>query len=298
MGPRIHLRNLLVVAAGTAFVTLLIAFTEDLRVLWPLYGLPIVIAALTYYLSGAVVMTALVAAALAFLVTDGGLAATPGLVTELTIGVAMFGLSGLVIGGYARRREQQRMSLERATVRDPLTGLYSPDYFASRLDEELSRAERYDVGVGLILLDLDRFRDFNETFGTHRGDLLLAHLAEILSISIRDTDILAHYAGGEYALILPFADVGEARGVAERLRLIVEEADFEGDELEPVTKHTVSVGVSAFPEPAPERDSLLAMAARSLDAAKLGGRNRVEVVTELPAAEPEAPAGEPSADTP
>lgn len=275
MTPRIHLRSLLLVAMSAAFVALLIGFTRDLAHLWPLAGLPIVLAALLYGPKGALVVGALTGAAAA-LATVGEspplpAAAAPG----LAAGLATFVIAGL-LAGFSVRREQGRVTrAEHDSVVDPLTGLLNREHFMARLDEEVCRARRYGSDLGLALFDVDDLRTFNDTFGRYKGDVLLRHLGEILKLSTRDSDVLARYEGGSFAVALPCAGEAEAPLVAERLRMTIEGTDFEGDELEPATKRTVSAGVAAFPTVAGGANELLEHASRALRRAKAEGGNRV-----------------------
>jgi diguanylate cyclase (GGDEF)-like protein len=175
---------------------------------------------------------------------------------------------GLIVGVLTQRQELHSQELERISVYDPLTGVYSSSYLLTRLEEETRRRERYGGEVALLLLEIDDLKAFSDTFGTHRGDLLLAHLAEILRISVRNTDVLARHTGGTFGLICPHCGPSEAAVIAERLAKLVEETEFEGDELEPVTRHTMSVGMSTYPDPASDVSGLLEGATVDLQAAK------------------------------
>ena len=281
MNGGLRLRDILLVVLPVAFVTLLVVFTDDLSTYWPLYGIPVVAAALTFNVPGAV-LTAAYATALAAILhyeSEGGGFALP---RELIVGMAVFAGIGIIAGSFARSSEERRMRLEACAAIDPLTGLHSENCFHERLTEEVARADRYGVSVAVALVEIDDLHAFREKFGHHRGDLLLAHVAELLRISIRSTDVLACHAEG-FGIVLPFSDMAAAHVVSDRVRTVVREAEFEGDELEPVTKHTLTVSVCAYPTPARDMSALLAFSEEGLAQAREEGGDRT-VVGHTPAA--------------
>lgn len=257
--PRFHLWSALLIAVSAGFVTALISLTGELQTYWPLYLAPIVIASLAYHVGGAVVASALATALIALLMPESSsLASLP----QLVVGMVAFLLSGIVIGAQARRQRQHGQMLEQASIRDQLTGLYKPDYLHNRLAEEIRRADRYDVPTSLALVAVDAFADFKERYGHYKADLMLEHMADLLRISVRDTDIVARYGPTEFAVVLPFTPSASAELVADRIRRTVSEAEFEGDVLDPVTKMTVSVAVAGYPEDASGQDELVALVTR------------------------------------
>ncbi|MDZ4064812.1 MAG: GGDEF domain-containing protein [Coriobacteriia bacterium] len=268
MASRIHLHRLLFIALSTIFVALLVQFTGEFHWLWPLYGVPIIVAALTYHASGAILMTAITAALLGFHALDAGVQAGANVVAESALGLGVFFVTGLIVGVLTQRQGVHAQELERTSVYDPLTGLYSESYFATRLEEETRRRARYGGSMALLLIELDDIKTFTETFGGRRAALLLEHLAEVTKISVRSTDVLARHADGTFALICPHCTQDEALQIAERIERLVTDTEFEGDELEPVTRQTVSTGIATCPEPACDAESLLAIAASRLDEAK------------------------------
>ncbi len=274
MGTRIHLHRVLFITLSTAFIALLIEFTGTFDPLWPLYGIPIIVAALTFHAGGAILGAAVAVALVGFHALAAGLPlADPGII-EAVIGIGVFFAMALIAGVFTYGNERRIRDLERTSVYDPLTGLYSPSYFASRLAEEARRRARYGGEMALMLIELDEFAEFRDTFGTRRGDLLLEHLAEIVKIAIRNTDVLARYQGGTFALICPHCTSADAVAIAERVDALVRATEFEGDELEPVTMHTVSVGLGTYPEPARDAEALLLRAESDLKLAKEGKTGR------------------------
>ncbi len=268
MGSRIHLHRILFIVLSTAFVALVIEFTGEFSALWPLYGIPIIVAALTFHSAGAVLMTAITAALVTLHSLDANVLASSDRVMEAIIGIGAFLLCGLIVGVLTRRQQMHALELERTSVYDPLTGLYSGNYFVTRLEEETRRRTRYNGEMALLIIELDDYKEFRETFGTHRGDLLIEHLAEVTKIAIRNTDILARHGDNAFALICPHCTHAQATEIAGRLTELIEATEFEGDELEPVTMHTVSIGVGTCPEPAHDAEELLALAESRLRTAK------------------------------
>lgn len=273
MDSGIRLRSLILTFASALFATLIIVFTNDLTTYWPLYGLPILIAALTYHISGAVVAAAALPALTLVLHLEMG-GTTGSLPRDLTVGMAVLAGIGLVVGARARAWEARCAELAACAVTDTLTGVYTHDCFLARLEEEIARAGRYEVPVAVAIATVDEMQQFRDTFGHHRGDLLLAHLARLLENTVRNTDVLARFQDG-YGIIFPFTDAHTAERVVERVLASVAETEFEGDELQPVTRHTVSVGVSAYPEPAGDRSGLLDSAVAGLKWCQEQGGNRV-----------------------
>lgn len=157
---------------------------------------------------------------------------------------------------------------------DGLTGLYNHRHFHERLQQEIERAERYRRALALIMVDLDHFKAYNDTYGHPRGDEVLIEVARLLRQASRTTDISARYGGEEFALILPETLRDDARRVAERIRHGVEELRFAWESRANVLRLTASVGVAAM-SPGWNRIRLLEAADMALYEAKRQGRNRV-----------------------
>lgn len=174
-----------------------------------------------------------------------------------------------------------RERLRIQSIREPTTGLYNRRYLEESLGRELSRCERRQLPVALMMLDLDRFKLFNDTHGHAGGDALLAAFGTLLRELSRPEDIACRYGGEEFTLILPEASPATARARAETIRAAVQAMRVEhlGSELPEVT---VSIGVASFPAQGATPDALLRAADKALYRAKREGRNRVEVA-EAPA---------------
>ncbi len=159
---------------------------------------------------------------------------------------------------------------------DPLTGLYNRRHFDETLANELERAQRQEVSCGLILLDVDHFKNLNDTHGHEAGDRALRALSGRVSRSVRKIDRVCRFGGEEIAVILPDCDQKEAIHVAERVRQAVAEREFVVD-TDVAVPITVSLGVSAYPAPTVTMSGILKSADTALYRAKQKGRNRVEL---------------------
>ncbi|GAB4252184.1 MAG: hypothetical protein Kow00109_27800 [Acidobacteriota bacterium] len=177
------------------------------------------------------------------------------------------------------RRQLRRIlaQLTELAVTDPLTGVPNRRSFDLHLEGELKRARRYGEHVSVAVLDLDHFKNINDTFGHTFGDLVLREVAQQCRRLCRETDLFARYGGEEFALVLPHTP--KERGVAllERIRKTIEEMTVEDPTLGYSAKVTLSVGVACFPEDGEDPETLVAEADEALYRAKAGGRNRVAV---------------------
>lgn len=163
---------------------------------------------------------------------------------------------------------------EQATV-DGLTRLFIRRHFDQKLDEEIERARRTGGPMSLILIDIDKFKSFNDTYGHQVGDQVLRGVAQILARNVRDDiDVPARYGGEEMAAILPETDAEEAMRVADRIRRAVESHAMPGPDGS-LLQVTISLGVAVFPTHAPDGQRLVAAADAALYDSKHNGRNRV-----------------------
>ncbi|MBE0476900.1 MAG: diguanylate cyclase [Coriobacteriia bacterium] len=166
--------------------------------------------------------------------------------------------------------------LERLSVTDRLTDLYNHGYMQQRLEQEIGRSNRFGHPLSLVMLDIDDFKDFNDTYGHPRGDQVLKAVSDIIRANLRDIDVAARYGGEEFVIVLPETDVEGARRVAERVREGVAAHDFTGDEGR-LVKKTISVGVASYPRHAPAQARLIEAADRAMYQAKRSGKNKVVV---------------------
>jgi diguanylate cyclase (GGDEF)-like protein/PAS domain S-box-containing protein len=169
-----------------------------------------------------------------------------------------------------------RQALREQAIRDPLTDLYNRRYMEETLERELFRAKREHSSLGIIMLDIDHFKEFNDAFGHEAGDLLLREVGRFLEMRVRKGDIACRYGGEEFTLILPEDTLEKAQQRAEELRTAVQalSVPYHGDLLDRIT---LSFGVAVFPEHGTTADLLLRAADKALYRAKAEGRDRVIV---------------------
>lgn len=161
------------------------------------------------------------------------------------------------------------------SIRDGLTGIYNHRYFQEFLTMELSRSPRFDNGFSLMFLDIDHFKNYNDTHGHVDGDSVLCQFAHVLVGRFRKMDLVARYGGEEFVVLLPDISSREAHRLAEELRQSIENYPFKGGYAQPGGKITVSIGVASFPENGSDAASLLRAVDGALYLAKNQGRNRV-----------------------
>lgn len=156
-------------------------------------------------------------------------------------------------------------------ITDGLTGLYNHRYFYEVLHKELNRAKRHKRNFSVILLDLDYFKKFNDTFGHLAGDQALKKVAKLIVKQIRTTDYAFRYGGEEMALILPETSKKSALILGEKIRLAIQKQEF--IEAQEAINLTVSLGIASFPSDATSIDKLVQAADAALYQAKEKGRN-------------------------
>jgi diguanylate cyclase (GGDEF)-like protein/PAS domain S-box-containing protein len=169
-----------------------------------------------------------------------------------------------------------RETLRSQSIRDPLTSLFNRRYMEESLEREMRRAARGQHPVGIIMLDLDDFKGFNDTHGHDAGDTLLRMVGSTLQRSVRAEDIACRYGGEEFALILPEASLADAVSRAEAICESVRALAIE-HRRQQVTGSTISAGVAVYPEHGPTGHAVLRAADAALYQAKIAGRDCVFV---------------------
>ncbi len=170
-------------------------------------------------------------------------------------------------------------NLREQAIRDPLTGLYNRRFLNEILELELVRARQEDLPVSLVMLDLDCFKAFNDTFGHIAGDDMLKKLGEILRKETRYGDFACRFGGEEFIIVMPGAPLKAALKRAEEWRISYAKAKVRSGTLN--LRNTFSAGVAAFPMHAKKSDDLLKAVDQALYLAKSSGRNRVATVEPL-----------------
>ena len=195
-------------------------------------------------------------------------------------------LAGLLaqIAGLNLERHDFMESIERLqkeSVTDALTGLGNRRHFEQRLVSETGRSRRFNHALSLIMIDIDDFKVYNDTFGHPAGDTALREVAAALMENVRAIDDVVRYGGEEFAIILPQTPIDLATVVAERVRAAVSRLELEGVDRLPRGRFSVSLGVAAFPKDARDEAELVNHADIALYLAKSEGKNQIVVFEPL-----------------
>ncbi|MCB4791880.1 MAG: sensor domain-containing diguanylate cyclase [Elusimicrobia bacterium] len=169
-------------------------------------------------------------------------------------------------------------------ITDGLTGLYVQSYFKERLAEEILRSQDHKLSLSVIILDIDHFKKFNDTYGHAAGDAVLRQIANILRNCLRETDLISRYGGEEFAILMLQTELNEAFRIAEIIRNNIEVERFylPVESFQPVrVRVTISAGASGLNPRIKTPEELLHLADEALYRSKKGGRNRVEMARPL-----------------
>ena len=191
--------------------------------------------------------------------------------SQQRLAIAVAGHVGLSLASL-----QLRESLREQSIRDPLTGLYNRRFMQESLDRELLRAKRKGCPLSVVLLDIDHFKRFNDTFGHEAGDAVLSLVADTLRVHYRGEDVVCRYGGEEFAIILPEMDAEDAAKRSESLRVAAKtlRARHLGNVLDGIT---ISIGIATYPAHASGAEELLRVADSSLYQSKAMGRDRITI---------------------
>ncbi len=171
-----------------------------------------------------------------------------------------------------------REALRTQSVWDALTGLYNRRYLEEVLEREVRRASRSAQSLGILMIDLDYFKNFNDTYGHDAGDAVLRETGQFLARGVRAEDFVCRFGGEEFVVILPTADMNSSQTRGERLRSKMRELTVmhQGKSLGMIT---ISIGVASFPQHGMSPKQLMAAADAALYEAKRGGRDQVAVAS-------------------
>ncbi len=171
--------------------------------------------------------------------------------------------------------ESLRAMLQEQAIRDPLTNVYNRRFLAESLDREISSAKREQKPVSILIMDVDHFKNFNDTYGHKCGDLILQSIAQFLVDNTRREDIVCRYGGEEFVILMSNATLESAHERAESWRQIFESIVFEYEGFK--LNATFSAGVASFPLHGLDGESVLQAADKALYRSKNNGRNLVSI---------------------
>jgi diguanylate cyclase (GGDEF)-like protein len=171
------------------------------------------------------------------------------------------------------------------SLTDPLTGLPNRRYLEDRLFEEVERSKRYNTPMSFMIIDVDRFKSYNDQYGHTNADRVLVKTAQLLRGSIRAIDMSARFAGDEFCILLPETELGDAARIAERLRQGICDIEYRTEQGELMEQVTISTGISSFSASRQSPLSIMETADRALYQAKTRGRNCVAVYEDSHVAE-------------
>jgi diguanylate cyclase (GGDEF)-like protein len=171
------------------------------------------------------------------------------------------------------RAELQRKAgeFEKLSITDPLTGLLNRRYLEARLMEEIKRSQRHGFPMSFLMIDVDEFKSYNDTFTHPEGDKALQLVGGALKATLRGADVAARYGGEEFSILLPQTTLSEAYLIAERIRERVEATRF------PKRQVTVSIGIAACSPELSTAEALISAADKAVYEAKRTGRNNVKI---------------------
>jgi len=174
--------------------------------------------------------------------------------------------------------QNSSISIRRLASLDALTLLYNQAHFRRAAGRRIEQSQQTDLGLTMILLDIDNFKDYNDRFGPQAGDAALRYIADILQETLRADDLLARYGSDEFAILMTGRQEAAA-ATAERIRAIVEThcSPRQNPDLRQLL--TASFGVAVFPAPPSPLDEFIERAQQAVQQAKEAGKNRVSVAT-------------------
>ena len=185
-------------------------------------------------------------------------------------------ITSFILSLYINIEKEHNLKLKELAIKDGLTGLYNHRSFQDVLDEYIKQSKKQKKEVSLLFLDIDNFKNFNDTNGHQKGDLLLTKVGQILEDTVGDLGVATRYGGEEFAVILYDMNEDAALNLGELIRQNIQTTYFPGQEHQPNENITVSIGVSSYPKVAKNKKKLIELADNALYRAKSFDKNRVE----------------------
>ncbi|MGL5677460.1 MAG: bifunctional diguanylate cyclase/phosphohydrolase [Cellulosilyticaceae bacterium] len=195
--------------------------------------------------------------------------------------VGIFLLTAWVLGVYVTAEKERIDELQKMVHYDGLTGVYNHRYFYQQLQSTVAESKQAKTSVGLLFLDIDHFKEYNDINGHQAGDGVLNKIGTLLREQIGDKGLVARYGGEEFAVLLPQYSQEESCKLAEVIRKQIEDTYFEGQENQPESNLTISIGVSSYPYKAKDEVELVKSADDALYRAKFFNKNRVETYSSI-----------------
>ena len=192
--------------------------------------------------------------------------------------IALGAYTGVIFEGLRRERAERRelrQQLSRLAFTDPLTDLPNRRHFEQVMNSEIARISRYGGVCSLAMIDVDHFKNYNDTLGHPAGDEVLRRLAQLMKDHIRNTDFLARFGGEEFALLMVNTSRKEAAQGVQRIIDAVEAHPFPDEHVQPGGHLTISAGIATAPEDGTEPPAIVRASDVALYDAKRRGRNRV-----------------------
>ncbi|MBM2826066.1 MAG: diguanylate cyclase [Dehalococcoidia bacterium] len=192
----------------------------------------------------------------------------------IVAGMIVLTLISTVVGWLVDENKRKEWLLEERADKDGMTGLWNHRRFHELLEQEVARSQRYGRTVGLLFMDIDDLKQYNDKYGHQAGDGLIKYVASALCKTVRAVDVVSRYGGDEFAVILPETGAREAKTAADRIRSYVVENPYLNDHDSPIGL-TLSIGVAVCPDHAKDKDTLIRVADIALYEAKSSGGNKV-----------------------
>jgi diguanylate cyclase (GGDEF)-like protein len=205
----------------------------------------------------------------------------PSFAFEVIAAGVFFGIcvyAAIVFQRLLKEREEARKlrhELTEQALTDPLTGLPNRREFERIMVSELDRVRRYGGACTVAMIDVDYFKNYNDTLGHPAGDALLRELTTVINLQMRQSDFFARYGGEEFAFVMVNTPGLDALDVMERIRIHIATHRFPDEEIQPAGSITISAGLACFPDNGSTYEELIAHADQALYVAKSRGRNRV-----------------------
>ena len=181
-----------------------------------------------------------------------------------------------LLGYYVKLENEYREKAINLANVDELTGVYNHRFFQNSLSHFIDEADKTHKTLCLLFIDIDHFKYYNDLYGHSAGDVVLNKFGELFRNNVRAQDVIARYGGEEFSVIMPDVSEEVAVNIGNRLRDVIENTYFEGEENQPNGKLTISVGVSCYPAKAKSKQELINTADDALYRAKFFNKNRVE----------------------